>query len=246
MTLAQFVTVLRATPKEIRQASRDALNTMGLRLRDLMITQIGKDMKVRNKTFVRKFMWVQKTKAVWVEQQKVVVGSLKAKGVSGWKEQQDGGEADRDRTMSKLARGGSFNRVVQQLARIGEKKSENILTADKAHITGTEGNRISGLLIYASRTAWPGLIQLDGEKYKGALVRIKPGQFWMSTKKKNGKITGPTIPKFDVVQHRKHFTPAKHPWRTEAVNALLSGTNVKTLWKESMEEAFKRARHGKH
>jgi hypothetical protein len=236
MTLAQFVTVLRATPKEIRQASRDALNTMGLRLRDLMIAQIGKDMKVRNKTFVRKFMWVQKTKAVWVEQQKVVVGSLKAKGVSGWKEQQDGGEAERDRTMSMLARGGSFAKQVQKTARI----MKHPLTAEEAGIHGTDGNRTVGLLAYAARTGWDGLVQLDG-KYKGALARIKPGKFRQVTKGKRKYL----MPEFQIVQHRKHFTPAKHPWRDEAVKALLSGTNVRTLWKESMQKAFERARAGK-
>ena len=228
MDLDQYRKALLATPKELRLASKEALNKMGLELRDKAIAQIMSTMTVRNQSYVRKVMRVEFTKAVWIEQQKVTVGSTKFGNVTGWAEQEDGSEAKRDRTMALFSRGGSQGSQVKKANRL----NQGVQTASDVGIVGTEGNRTFGLLAYLARASYKGLIRLDGGTFKGTIARITKGRTKLLK-------TGTYIPMFKTVQRTRKFTPKRNEWMKHSLKAYMGSYDARKAWDNAVREAMK-------
>ena len=236
MTWQQYALALEATPRQIRVACRDTLNELGFRLKQRMALELNAKMKIRNKGVVKRFIAVERTRAVYTEQQKVRVGSLATDRFTGWEENEVGGESKQAKQIWLAARAGNTSRQVKMANRL----NKGVLTADKAGIGGSQGNRTIGLLAFAARTNNTGLIEIDGKKGK-EIVRIVPGQFYKPRKFR--KVAD--IPHFYVVQRLgEHFKIRNViKWREAATEQLLSDPNTRKLWMTMLEDVIVGRKH---
>ena len=218
-------------PKYYRAVMANFLNNMGFKLREIMQKDIESSMTVRNKGVVKRFTRVQKTGAVEIAQQQVIVGSLRGERFTGWSEQEQGKPSERDRQIWLGARGGDPGKTVPKSMRMNQR----IMTADDADIHGTEGNRTLGFLAWMARQNYKGLFILEG-RYKGGIYKIKPG--YLVARK--GRQT-PDLPNFTKVQQPgEKIKVKKNPIAERSMAKLLAGSDMPKLAEQAMVQAVER------
>lgn len=221
-------------PKYMRAVTANYLNNLGFGLRGLQQAQIAKTMTVRNKGLLRKFTRVQKTGAVDIQSQRVLVGSLPGERFTGWKENEEGGPSEQNKRIWLIARGGSVNKIVLPTNRANRL----ILNADSGY-GPTEGNRTFGFLAHLARSNWQGLFRLPpGGRYKSGIYKIMPGT-WSYLSKRTGRST--QMPNFQIIQEEgKHIDVKKNEWNVKASKDLITKHIIDKAWHDAYEQAIKR------
>ena len=229
---------LKRTPKALRLASAGVLNNQAFALRSFVMQSLERSMTIRNKGVLRRFTAVQKAKPGPISGQVAHVGSTTDANFTGWRENETGGRSDRAKIILLMARGGNPSK---QVAKTDRWTQENVMTADKAGIHGSPGNRTIGLIAFLGRNGYKGVFELAGNQFSGgALYKIKPGQF---TKRigKGGRLR--TIPRFYKVQEKgPHIAVKANPWMQRAQEELLQGASFRDEWMKALRWAMECAK----
>ena len=223
--------MLKNAPKYYRVVMANFLNNTGFAIREAQQKQIAASMTVRNKGLLRKFLMVQKTAAKPIEQQQVTVGSKTTDRFTGWREQELGQEADKNRISMLFSRGDDKTKQV-----LKQNRASNFVINSDTDYGASEGNRVSGFLAHLGRINYPGLFRLEGKQYKGGVYRLKPGTWSFQ---KYGRTY--TMPKFKkVYQDDAHTKDKKNPWNDRAAVSVLKGAEMARLADKAMEQAWDR------
>lgn len=231
--LKAFRELMKDAPFTMRKVTANALNALGASLKAEVVKTLNSTMTIRNRSFPASQTMVFKTSpGRSIESQNVIVGSKHTDTFSGWAENEQGGESERNRVIMLFARGGDKSRVVPKSNRV----SQAIADADSMGISGTEGNRVYGLIAMLARQSYTGLVRIGG-KFKNGLYKLnKPLRTTKDRKK-------PWFPKIDKVQQpdERIKVGAKH-WMQRSVDNLMGNTNYDKLWENALVEAITRAK----
>ena len=120
--IQKLVKFMHDYPKDIRFGTASVLNTLGFKTRDLNIKNLSESMTIRNLTFVKRMLRVDKAiPSHNIGSQFVTIGSTKSPNFSGWKEQETGSAPKKKRAATLYARKGSIKNQMTQGSRF--KKS---------------------------------------------------------------------------------------------------------------------------
>ena len=233
-----WLKALKKTPQALQAASAGVLNNRAFALRELIMQSLASSMTIRNKGVLRRFTAVQKAKPGPISGQVAHVGSTTDANFTGWRENETGGKSDRAKIILLMARGGNPSK---QVAKTDRWTQENVMTADKAGIHGTPGQRTIGLIAFLGRNGYKGVFELAGNQFPGGrLYKIKPGE-WTKRLGKYGRMR--TTPKFYKVQEKgPHIAVKANPWMQRAQKELLQGQSFRDEWMKALKHAMERAK----
>jgi len=231
--LKAFRELMNNAPFAMQKVTANALNALGAQLKQEIVKTLNQTMTIRNRSFpASQTMVFKASPGRPVEQQNVIVGSRHTDKFSGWAENEEGGPSERNRVIMLFARGGDKSKVVPKSNRI----SQAIADAESAGISGTEGNRVYGLIAYLARQSYSGLVQIGG-RFKNGVYRLqKP----LRTTKGRKQPWMPTIKK--VQQPDEHIQVGAKHWMRRSVDNLMGNTNYEKLWENALLEAMRRAK----
>lgn len=218
--IKDFQRVMRKMPRMMTTAVGFTLNDMAFGARSEMLKYISQTMTVRNQGFIKRQMWAQRAKfSEGINRMQSVAGSVRKDRFTGWKEQVQGADMQRDRAITTDARSGSKSRQVRKGARLrpGTKWDE-----PRMYKGNSSRNRANTMLqtigrtrsrkpfiIYGHRTLTSGLWMFSGgPKDKRRLVVLQ--LFNRSTKVRRDPWH---------IKATKRYLAANPPGRTFAKNA---------------------------
>jgi hypothetical protein len=231
--LKAFRELMKNAPFAMQKVTANALNALGASLKTEVVKTLNQTMTIRNRSFPASQTMVFKTSpGRSIESQNVIVGSKHTNKFSGWAENEEGGASERNRVIMLFARGGNKANVVPKSNRI----SQAIADADSEGISGSEGNRVYGLIALLARQSYTGLVRVGG-KFKGGIYRFgKPLRATRDRKK-------PWFPKINKVQQPgEHIDVGAKHWMRRSVDNLMGNTNYEKLWENALIEAITRAK----
>jgi len=231
--LKAFRELMKNAPFAMQKVTANALNALGASLKTEVVKTLNQTMTIRNRSFPASQTMVFKTSpGRSVQSQNVIVGSRHTTKFSGWAENEEGGSSERNRVIMLFARGGDKSKVVPKSNRI----SQAIADADSMGISGTEGNRVYGLIAFLARQSYSGLVRVGG-RFKGGIYKLnKPLRATRDRKK-------PWFPKIDKVQQPdEHIKVGAKHWMRRSVDNLMGNTNYEKLWEAALIEAITRAK----
>jgi hypothetical protein len=218
--LKQFQKMCRSGQKEFQYVTAEYLNSSAFRARELNIKNIQSQMTIRDQRFLSSSLRVEKTKPVSINQQIAISGSITRPRFTGWKEQEDGGTAERKRKITISARGGSKQAKAQQKARL--KPSNKIYKPEQFQGVTYERRFYFMMRVLGSRGGGQFLITKKIKTKRGAL---NPALYNL----KNGKIS--MLQKFEALEVRRN------KWQTDDWNDIKRRAEENSLkalerWKE--------------
>ena len=129
--IQKLVKFMHDYPKDIRFGTASVLNTLGFKTRDLNIKNLSESMTIRNLTFVKRMLRVDKAiPSHNIGSQFVTIGSVKSANFSGWKEQETGATPKKKTAPTLAARGGNIKNKVIGKYRF-RKKNKNFYRPDQ-------------------------------------------------------------------------------------------------------------------
>ena len=218
--LKQFQKMCRSGQKEFQYVTAEYLNSSAFRARELNIKNIQSQMTIRDQRFLSSSLRVEKTKPVSINQQIAISGSIARPRFTGWKEQEDGGTAERKRKITISARGGSKQAKAQGKARL--RPGNKIYKPEQFQGVTYERRFYFMMRVLGSRGGGQFLITKKIKTKRGAL---NPALYNL----KNGKIS--MLQKFEALEVRRN------KWQTDDWNDIKRRAEENSLkalerWKE--------------
>jgi len=218
--LKQFQKMCKSGPKEFQYVVAEYLNSSAFRARELNMKNLQSQMTIRDQRFLSSSLRVEKTKPVSINQQIAISGSITRPRFTGWKEQEDGGTAERKRKITISARGGSKQAKAQQKARL--KPSNKIYKPEQFQGVTYERRFYFMMRVLGSRGGGQFLITKKIKTKRGAL---NPALYNL----KNGKIS--MLQKFEALEVKRN------KWQTDDWNdikrrAEINSARALERWKE--------------
>ena len=218
--LKQFKKMCRSGQKEFQYVTAEYLNSSAFRARELNIKNIQSQMTIRDQRFLSSSLRVEKTKPVSINQQIAISGSIARPRFTGWKEQEDGGTAERKRKITISARGGSKQAKAQQKARL--KPSNKIYKPEQFQGVTYERRFYFMMRVLGSRGGGQFLLS---QKLRTRRGYMNPGLYGL----KSGKIS--MLQKFEAPEIKRK------PWQTDDWNdikrrAEINSARALERWKE--------------
>ena len=218
--LKQFKKMCRSGQKEFQYVTAEYLNSSAFRARELNIKNLQSQMTIRDQRFLSSSLRVEKTKPVSINQQIAISGSITRPRFTGWKEQEDGGTAERKRKITISARGGSKQAKAQQKARL--RPGNKIYKPEQFQGMSYEKRFYFMMRVLGSRGGGQFLLS---QKLRTRRGYMNPGLYGL----KSGKIS--MLQKFEAPEIKRK------PWQTDDWNDIKRRAEENSLkalerWKE--------------
>ena len=206
----------KKAPKKAQFASASVLNSMAFQTRMQYIDNINNDLEVRSPGFVKSSIRVERAKGSEdMSRQLSMVGSIERANFSGWVEQETGETTEREKLITKKARGGSFAAKISSRAKLRKGRSfpnpndfPGVSLHQKAVVLLQVMGRGSGnkpFIMFGHNSLIPGLYEFQG----GTLTRLQ-------------SFVG-------------DFQPKKNPLLIPARNKVFTLNNLRFEWAKAIE-----------
>ena len=219
----------KQSPAQFKAAARSVLNSFAFGTKEETFTELNRKLKIRSPGFVRSSIRVTMAKGSNISSMFSETYTLKRRNFSGWAEQERGQRTSLNRTISKFARGGSWQGKVRSRFRL--KPSNEFF--DPERFSGRSYEHRVMKMLGAMRTGRsirkrPYIIR---HRLKGGLSTMKRGTYgWQ------GKQT----------QRLQNFEKRTQPKKIQIMkNARLNyfrKTNIISIWGREIDRIINRYR----
>ena len=216
--------LFKKSPQKMQRVVSGVLNSEAFGLRTSILKILDKEMTIRSAGFVKSRVRVVKAKPGPVNSIESEAGSIFADRFSGWKEQQFGTEADRERVPTRFSRGGSWQDRMRPSLR--SRGKNHMWRMSDFNITNAK-NKKHRLIIY--------LQMLSQRKIRQRF--FFPGRL--------GKMQ-PTVYKIQGGNFRSIYNPKQKvkktkriPWMDKSIGLLLREVNPQSIWERNVKFVFR-------
>jgi hypothetical protein len=222
--LKALARLFKKSPRKMAQVASGVLNTEAFGLRTSILKILDKEMTIRSPGFVKSRVRVVKARIGPINSIESEAGSIFSDRFSGWKEQQEGIESERDNVPTRFSRGGSWQSKMRLSLRSRQKNP--LFRMSDFNITNAK-NKKHRLIIY--------LQILDKRKIKqrfffpGSLGKMRPTVY----KRQGQKFRGIYNPK------RKLKKTTRIPWMDKSIDLLLREVDPQAIWERNVKHVFR-------
>ncbi|MBE3063630.1 MAG: hypothetical protein IMZ69_01265 [Spirochaetes bacterium] len=240
-------------PELVRPAVAQLLNDLAFRGREVAIDTLGKRVIIRNRRFALSRMRVQKTGAKPIAQQQVILGSISSERFSGWAEFQRGGNPQRNRVFSLLARGGQKEKQASASSRL--KPGTVFPKPEDWDDIANPRSRVQAMIRVMSESNIYGRVFMLPKGQSGGLTpglyRVSKGSKSSYRKSKRGgsgvgnwRMTGNRpVPKIQMIQRFGKAPRSKRwPWIQTTVKQLIKTAPLAKMWSAAMDRVMAHAK----
>ena len=218
--------VFNRMPRQAKKATADMINTFAFGSRIVALDTLQSKLFIRNKAFVarkgpRSRVRVDRADSrVPIDRQVAWMGSKKFKRFSGWEEQETGKKADRPRTPTIAARGGSIRKRVR-----GTFRANRLASAPRPEQFGNNADTMLQLL---GRMNFRQPMIVTGHR------KLRAG-FW-KFEGRRGSHPYRATHKIRLLQafNKKPQTIKRNPWMAPSLKKYMATANRPRLWKEAL------------